>query len=36
MCKNKEKYGTCKYGDRCDFAHKPEELVRNTFERLEF
>lgn len=28
MCKNFKEKGTCKYGDRCLFAHGDHELVK--------
>lgn len=30
MCKNWREKGTCKYGDRCLFAHGEVELTRRT------
>ena len=30
MCKNFELYGTCKYGDKCSFAHGKQQIMNKT------
>ena len=30
MCKNYELYGTCKYGDKCSFAHGKHQVMNKT------
>ena len=30
MCKNFSLYGTCKYGDKCSFAHTSEHIMVKT------
>ena len=34
MCKNWKEKGTCKYGDKCLFAHGEQELSRKSSEEV--
>ena len=34
LCTNFSNYGECQFGDNCNFAHGPEELVSSKKQRL--